>query len=198
MYSFEVFRIIQIHQKSRKLAPVFKDETLTAAEALPPSSINVPTHINNVGCSTTLLAALACKETTEIDSFGEEHEDPKVDQGSKEILGFEPTSLATSSTLLPNHNAWEKTKPFLTIHLIKLRDAASAAEKHELPYEFVRETVRSFGKSGKPALVPSSIPLKDDDNEDNYKPFCQNQMVPLSPIMSGELPCCLEVVFIPN
>ena len=33
------------------------------------------------------------------------------------------------------------------------------------------ETASSFGKSGKPAPVPSSAPLKDDDNEDNYKPF---------------------------
>ena len=33
------------------------------------------------------------------------------------------------------------------------------------------ETASSFGKSGKPVPVPSSAPLKDDDNEDNYKPF---------------------------
>ena len=70
--------------------------------------------------SIILLAVPECKETADIDAIGEEHEDPKVDQGSKEILGFEPTSIATLSTRLPNNNELEKTKLFLNNELIKL------------------------------------------------------------------------------
>ena len=105
-----LFRDVKSPELQPNLAPVFKDVILAAAEALPPSSINVPTHIKDVRRSTTLLAVPACTETDEIDSILEEHKDLKVDQGSKEILGFEPASLATSSTCLPNHNAscWVK------------------------------------------------------------------------------------------
>ena len=71
-------------------------------------------------------------------------------------------------------------------------------KKHELLYQFVMETTSSFGKSGKPTPVPSSVPLKDDDNKDDCEPFLTNQLVPLSPIMLREMPCRLEVVFIPN
>ena len=51
-----------------------------------------------------------------------------MDQGSKEVSGFEPTSFATPSTRLPNYDEFEKTKLLLNSQLIKLQDAASAAE----------------------------------------------------------------------
>ena len=76
-------------------------------ETLAPATIHVPNQNNSTEQSITLLAVSECKETAEVDAIVEEHKDLKMDLGSKEILGFEPTSIATSSTCLPNNNELE-------------------------------------------------------------------------------------------
>ena len=126
-----------------------KTEILPAVETLLPASIHVPNQNNSMDQSITLPAVPECKETTEIDAFVEVHKDPKVDQASKEILGFEPTSFATLSTCLPNNDELEKTKLLLNQQLIKLQDAASAAKKQELFYQFAMEAASSFRKKWK-------------------------------------------------
>ena len=101
------FRNAKSPELQRNLVPIFtkrKTENLPTAETLPPATFHVPNQNNSIKQSITLISVLECKETTEIDAIVEEHEDPKVDQGSKEILDFEPTSFATLSTCLPNNN----------------------------------------------------------------------------------------------
>ena len=157
MKSSGSFRYAKSPESQPNLAPIFmqkKNEILPVAETLPPSTIHVPNQNNGIEQSPTSPAVLECEETTKIDAIVKVNKDPKVDQESKEVSGFEPKCIATPSTHLPNNDELEETKLLLNNQLIKLRDAASAAEKQELLYQFVMEATTCFGKSGKPCRCP--------------------------------------------
>ena len=108
------------------------------------------------------------------------NKDPKVDQISREVGGFDPTSFITPSARGPNNCELDATKILLNTQLIKLQDAASAALL--LLYQFVTRAVTCFGKSEKPAPVPSNVPFKDHHNEHNSKPFLNNPIITPVPI----------------
>ena len=157
---------------------------------MPPATIYVPTQNNGTKQSLTLPAVPEYKETNEKDVFVMENEDPKVDQGSKENFHVANTPIATMSARGPNNHEVDATKDLLNNQLTKLWDAAGAAKKQEILYQFAMEAACCLGKSEKKtAPVPNSDPSKFDPDEHHFAPFLTNPIgTPIPNNIKGNAP----------